>query len=66
MRDGLHRAGLRSRESNALLEVHGVKRKYTRPYCPWQDGKAGRVSCVLAQEWQYRQVWDSEAGRASA
>lgn len=58
--------GYRSGEFNALLESEGIRHVYTRPYSPWQNGKAERMNRTLAQEWQYGRAWDGEAGRASA
>ncbi len=52
----------RSREFNGMLESEGVRRKYTRPYSPWQNGKVERMNRTLAQEWQYGRAWASEAG----
>ncbi|MDO4442262.1 MAG: IS481 family transposase [Slackia sp.] len=58
--------GYRSGEFNALLESAGVRHIYTRPFSPWQNGKAERMNRTIAQEWQYARAWESEAGRASA
>ncbi len=30
---------------------------YTRPYSPWQNGKAERMNRTLAQEWQYARAY---------
>ena len=40
-------------EFNAPLEAHGIRRKYTRPFSPWQNGKVERMNGTLAREWQY-------------
>ena len=58
--------GYRSGEFNALLASGGVCHVYTRPYSPWQNGKAERMNRTLAQEWQYGRAWGSEAERAAA
>ena len=50
----------------ALLSGRGVRHIYTRPFSPWQNGKAERMNRTLAQEWQYGRAWESEAGRAEA
>lgn len=56
----------RSGDFNALLAAEGVRHLYTRPFSPWQNGKAERMNRTLAQEWQYGRAWDGEAGRAAA
>ncbi len=56
----------RSADFNALLDARGIKHKYTRPFSPWQNGKAERMNRTLAQEWQYARAWDSEESRAEA
>lgn len=58
--------GYRSAEFNALLEGRGIRHVYTRPFSPWQNGKAERMNRTLAQEWQYARAWGSEAERAAA
>ena len=55
--------GYRSGDFNALLSGRGVRHIYTRPFSPWQNGKAERMNRTLAQEWQYGRAWESEAGR---
>ncbi len=56
----------RGGEFNGLPESEGIRHIYTRPFSPWQNGKAGRMNRTLAQEWQYGRAWESEAGRAAA
>ena len=56
----------RTREFNGLLASRGIKRKYTRPFSPWQNGKVERMNRTLAQEWQYARAWESEESRAEA
>ena len=58
--------GYRSGDFNALLSGRGVRHICTRPFSPWQNGKAERMNGTLAQEWQYGRAWESEAGRAEA
>ena len=58
--------GYRSRLFNESLEARGAGRKYTRPFCPRQNGKVERMNQTLAQEWQYARAWDGEASRADA
>lgn len=42
------------------LASRGIGRKFTRPFSPWQDGKAERMNRTLAREWQYARAWESE------
>lgn len=58
--------GYRSGEFNELLAAAGVRRVYTRPYSPWQNGKVERMNRTIAQEWQYARAWGSEGVGASA
>lgn len=58
--------GYRSGEFNAPLGSEGVRHLCTRPFSPWQDGKAERMNRTLAQEWRYGRARDSEAGGAEA
>lgn len=44
----------------------GVRQKFIRPHCPWQNGKVERLNRTLATEWAYRQVFTSNAQRAAA
>lgn len=56
----------RSRELNTLLASRGVKRRYTRPFSPQQNGLVERMSRTPAQEWQYARAWESKGPRAKA
>lgn len=58
-----YRHGRRLRE---LLELHGIRHKFIRPHCPWQNGKVERFNRTLATEWAYRQVFTSNAERTAA
>ena len=44
----------------------GIKQKFIRPHCPWQNGKVERLNRTLATEWAYRQVFASNTERAAA
>jgi transposase InsO family protein len=44
----------------------GARQKFTRPHCPWQNGKVERFNRTLAVEWAYRQVFTSNTERAAA
>jgi transposase InsO family protein len=58
-----YRHGIQLRE---LLAKHGVRHKFIRPHCPWQNGKVERFNRTLASEWAYRQVFTSNTERANA
>ena len=45
---------------------HGIRQKFIKPHCPWQNGKAERYNRTLASEWAYRQIWLSNPARAEA
>jgi transposase InsO family protein len=44
----------------------GIRQKFIRPHCPWQNGKAERFNRTLASEWAYRQAFTSNDQRAAA
>lgn len=46
------------------LASRGIGHKFTRPFSPWQDGKAERMNRTLAQEWQYARARESEGARS--
>ncbi len=46
--------------------AHGIRQKFIRPHCPWQNGKVERLNRTLATEWAYRQVFTSNDQRAAA
>ncbi|OBH13970.1 transposase [Mycobacterium sp. E342] len=51
----------------ALAITHlGAAHKFIKPHCPWQNGKVERFNRTLQTEWAYRQVFGSNAERASA
>ncbi|WP_328521197.1 IS481 family transposase [Kribbella sp. NBC_00359] len=43
-----------------------LKRRYTRPRCPWTNGKAERFNRTLLTEWAYAQPWTSNTDRNQA
>ena len=49
----------------ALAEL-GIKHKFIKPHCPWQNGKVERFNRTLANEWAYRQVFTSNDERTAA
>lgn len=62
---------------NALVYRHGgdwglvcsvwqLKRRFTKPGCPWTNGKAERFNRTLLTEWAYARPWTSNRGRTRA
>ena len=58
-----YRRGRRLRE---LLAERGIKHKFIKPHCPWQNGKAERFNRTLQTEWAYRQVFTTNDDRSAA
>ena len=50
----------------AVCAEHGIKQKFIRPHCAWQNGKVERLNRTLQTEWAYRQVFTSNSERADA
>ncbi|WP_157518638.1 integrase core domain-containing protein, partial [Herbidospora mongoliensis] len=44
----------------------GARQKFTRPHCPWTNGKAERLNRTMATEWAYRQAYVSNQHRTQA
>lgn len=54
---------------HSLREVcarYGIRQKFIKPHCPWQNGKVERLNRTLQAEWAYRQVFTSNDQRAAA
>lgn len=49
-----------------LCAQHGIRQKFIKPHCPWQNGKVERLNRTLQTEWAYRQVFTSNDERATA
>jgi transposase InsO family protein len=45
---------------------HGIRQKFIKPHCPWQNGKVERLNRTLATEWAYRRPYATNAERAAA
>ncbi|UVT25304.1 IS481 family transposase [Rhodococcus pyridinivorans] len=45
---------------------HGIRQRFIKPHCPWQNGKVERLNRTLQTEWAYRQVFTSNAERTAA
>jgi len=57
------------RRGTALREIctaHGIKQKFIKPHCPWQNGKVERLNRTLQTEWAYAQIFTSNTQRAAA
>ncbi|GAA4544644.1 IS481 family transposase [Pseudonocardia xishanensis] len=44
----------------------GIRRRFTRPRCPWTNGKAERLNRTLQDEFAYAQPWLSNTDRLAA
>ena len=51
--------------SGAITEL-GARQIFIKPHCPWQNGKVERLNRTLQIEWAYRQVFQTNAERATA
>jgi len=56
----------RAHDFQHLLAVHGIRHRRTRPYSPWQNGKAERFNRTLQERWAYRRAYTSNEERAEA
>jgi transposase InsO family protein len=45
---------------------NGIRQKFIRPHCLWQNGKVERLNRTLATEWACRQVFTSNDERTAA
>lgn len=43
-----------------------LKRRFTKPGCPWTNGKAERFNRTLLNEWAYARAWTSNSLRTRA
>ncbi len=43
-----------------------IKRRFTKPGCPWTNGKAERFNRTLQNRWAYRTAWLSNDDRTNA
>jgi transposase InsO family protein len=44
----------------------GIRRRFTRPGCPWTNGKAERLNRTLLTEFAYARPWTSNTERGAA
>jgi transposase InsO family protein len=50
----------------AVCSALQIRRRFTKPGCPWTNGKAERLNRTLQTEWAYSKAWTSNAARAAA
>jgi len=50
----------------AVCAAMQIKRRFTRPGCPWTNGKAERFNRTLQNRWAYRTPWTSNEDRTAA
>lgn len=55
-----------SRDFQTALTVLGARHILTRPYSPWQNGKAERFNRTLQENWAYRHPFTSNQARTDA
>lgn len=56
----------KSRDVARVMEDLGATHKFTKPHCPWQNGKVERFNRTLQTEWAYREVFTSNDQRTAA
>jgi transposase InsO family protein len=61
-----HLSYRRSTEVQRALVQLGARHVFTRPHCPWQNGKVERFNRTLQIEWAYRRLYISNAQRTRA
>jgi transposase InsO family protein len=49
----------------AVCAALQIKRRFTKPGCPWTNGKAERLNRTLLTEWAYSRAWTSNAERTA-
>jgi transposase InsO family protein len=55
-----------SKDVKEVCAALGIRQKFIKPHCPWQNGKVERFNRTLATEWAYRQAFTSNAARTAA
>jgi len=50
----------------AVCTALQIRRRFTKPGCPWTNGKAERFNRTLQDRWAYRQPWTSNEARTPA
>jgi transposase InsO family protein len=59
-------AHLDDRGLRAVCVGLGIRRRFTKPGCPWTNGKAERLNRTLLSEFAYAQPWLSNHDRLTA
>jgi transposase InsO family protein len=54
------------RNWTAVCVALGIRRRFTKPGCPWTNGKAERLNRTLLTEFAYAQPWTSNQQRQAA
>ena len=49
-----------------VIDAHDIKQKFTKPHCPWTNGKVERLNRTLATEWAYARPFTSNTERRDA
>ncbi|MEJ1090017.1 IS481 family transposase [Microbacterium sp. Mu-80] len=49
-----------------VCAAYGIRQKFIKPHCPWQNGKVERFNRTLQTEWAYRQVFTNSHERTAA
>ena len=49
-----------------VCAAHGIRQKFIKPHCPWQNGKVERFNRTLQTEWAYRHVFLTNTDRTAA
>lgn len=49
-----------------VCAAYGIRQKFIKPHCPWQNGKVERFTRTLQSEWAYRQPFTSNDDRTAA
>ena len=50
----------------AVCSALEIKRRFTKPGCPWTNGKAERFNRTLQNRWAYRAPWTNNQDRTDA
>lgn len=56
----------RSAAFRAAVRALDAQQRFTRPHCPWTNGKAERFNQTLAYEWAYASVFTSSQQRVDS
>jgi transposase InsO family protein len=50
----------------AACDELAIRRRYTKPYSPWTNGKAEALIKTMLREWAYRHTYPTSSHRARA